>query len=356
MTYTSLAALIILSTLGTSAFVQVIPTPQRISPLHATEAFQRSLLAARLGTNSKENSGTDAVAAPGISAAVDDRKQEQEKFQRSLLEAKFAYDAINAAMATTPTPVAVVAEPALVEEAPVVAEPEPVPEPAAPEPVATATPEPEPEAPKPIIPEPVVVPTPKRVVKPTEFTVPRELGIVPINEATVQFTAGTLGAATGLVLGGPILAAVIAAGFNYLSRKDEDRTTSSTTSAKKVVDTASQTALLGYNFVAQFEKDNKVFDSILKLMENVVDKAKESDSSAGDALVTLESTLGGIASKVEELNDDYDLVGGAGTLLNSVGDLVETSVDKVLDLNDEYKLTDRAGGAVKGAVEKVKEK
>mmetsp|Transcript_15282 Transcript_15282/g.27752 ORF Transcript_15282/g.27752 Transcript_15282/m.27752 type:complete len:356 (-) Transcript_15282:144-1211(-) len=355
MTYTSLAALIILSASGTSAFVQVIPTPQRISPLHATEAFQRSLLAARLGTNSKENGGTVAVAAPGISAAVDDKKQEQEKFQRSLLEAKFAYDAINAAIATTPTTVAAVAEPAPVEEASVVAEPEPVPEPAAPEPVAAATPEPEPEAPKPVIPEPVAVPTPKRVVKPTEFTVPREMGIVPINEATVQFTAGTLGAAAGLVLGGPILGAVIAAGFNYLSRKDEDRTTSST-SAKKVVDTASQTALLGYNFLAQFEKDNKVFDSILKLMEKAVDKAKESDSSAGDALVTLESTLGGIANKVEELNDDYDLVGGAGTLLNSVGDLVEISVDKVVGLNDEYKLTDRAGGVVQDAVGKVTEK
>lgn len=171
-----------------------------------------------------------------------------------------------------------------------------------------------------------------------------------------KVTAGTLGAAAGLILGGPVLAAVGGSIFNYLSRKEEDRSSTTTTSAKKVVDTASQTALLAYNFLAQFEKDNKVVDSLLSMLEKVVDKAKEADSPAGDAIVTLESTLGGIASKVEELNDDYDLVGGAGTMLDSVGDLVEIGVDRVVELNDEYKLTDRVGGVAKGVVGKVTEK
>lgn len=72
--------------------------------------------------------------------------------------------------------------------------------------------------------------------------------------------------------------------------------------------------------------------------------------------MTLESTLGGIANKVEELNDDYDVVGGVGTVLDSIGDLVEISVDKVVELNDEYKFTNRAVDAVKVAVGKVTEK
>ena len=59
---------------------------------------------------------------------------------------------------------------------------------------------------------------------------------------------------------------------------------------------------------------------------------------------------------MEELNDDYDLVGGVRTILSSVGDLVEVSVDKVVQLNDEYKLTDRVGGVVKGTVNKMTEK
>ena len=363
-TSSSLAAFFILSGSGsspTSAFVQVGvgPARQRTS-LHATEAFQRSLLAERLGTTNGVGGGDAPLPS-----------QDHEKFQRSLLEAKLAYDAVDAALSTTATPAVDVAEeePVIpVEEVAavvVMAESEPEPDPAVPVPkpepavVAAATTSPEPEIPKPIVPTPTSEPVkPKRAVKPTEFTVPRTLAIVPINEATVQFTAGAVGAAAGLVLGGPILAAVSASVFNYLSRKDDDAAAASSennakTSPKKIVDTASQTVLLAYNFLAQFEKNNRIFDSTFKLLEGVVDKAKETDSPAGDALVAVESTLGGIVSKVEELNDDYDLVGGAGTLLDSVGDLVEIGVDKAVDLNDEYKLTDRVGDVVKGAVDKV---
>ena len=56
------------------------------------------------------------------------------------------------------------------------------------------------------------------------------------------------------------------------------------------------------------------------------------------------------------MNEDFDFVRGAGTVLNSVGDLVENSVDNVVKLNEEYKLTERVGGVVKGAVAKATEK
>ena len=58
---------------------------------------------------------------------------------------------------------------------------------------------------------------------------------------------------------------------------------------------------------------------------------------------------------MEEWNDDYDFVKGAETVLNSVGDLVEISVDKVVALNEEYRLTERVGGVVKGTVGKLTE-
>mmetsp|Transcript_10548 Transcript_10548/g.23373 ORF Transcript_10548/g.23373 Transcript_10548/m.23373 type:complete len:345 (+) Transcript_10548:97-1131(+) len=344
MVNTSRAALIILSVASpTSAFVQVGPAPQRTFPLHATEAFQRSLLAERFGTTS-----TNGDISPDAEA----KTQENEKFQRSLLEAKIAYDAIDAALAATPAVVDVATPaPTLVEVAAVASEPEQVSEPEPVVVVLAAAATPEPEIPKPVIPEPVAA---NQAVEATGFTVPREFAIVPINEATVQFTAGALGAIAGLALGGPILAALSASIFNYLSRKEEDK--SDTTSPKQIVDKAAYMALMAYNSLAQFEKDNKIVDTTLKLAEKVADKAKESDSPAGDVLVSLESTLGGIANKVSALNDDYDLVGGAETVLDSVGDLVEIGVDKVVKLNDEYKLTDRVGGVMKGTVEKVTEK
>lgn len=415
-----------------SAFVGSRPAAasasRRPSHLHATYAFQRALLAERLGVVAED---PDLPAAPSPPPPLPDAAEEvgttttttttrgvvarrssgdNERFHRALLEAKLAYDAAGAATAPVgdgaageevdatavepvaePEPAAAAAAVAATEPEPIsepvavsepnatvavdvavaepVAQPEPTaavtaaatkPEPVA-EPVAESTAAVAPAVAEPQL-EPVAEPGPRSVVvRTTEFTVPRELAIVPINEASVQFTAGALGGAIGLVLGGPILATVAASAFNYLSRKEDERSTSTSTNretvtAKRVVEEASQTALLAYNFVSQFERDNKIFDSVLRFLERAVDKVKGTDSPAVDAIVALESTLGGIANRVEEWNDDYDILGGVGTVLDSVGDLVEIGVDKVVELNGEYKLTDRAMGVVKGAVVRVTEK
>ena len=341
------ALLLALSASPGSAFLQV-------GPLYNNNIVQRgALLAERVGTNSSPTGGYLSNLSPtspgpaGAGVIETPKKQDNEKFQRALLEAKLAYDAIAAAT----TPAAEVADKtvpsplppplAVIAAEPVPAEPEPVllVEPATEvvsTVIATTTPEPE-------IQKPVILSNKREKVaskQSTEFTVPRELAIVPINESTVQFTAGALGGAAGLIVGGPILGIITASVFNYLSRKEEDKSaaaaasSAASTSPKKIVDTASQTALLAYNYVAQFEKKNKIVDSIFKFLERMTDKAKEADTPAGEALVTLETTLGGIANKVEELNDDYDIVGGVGTVLDSIGDLVEISVDKVVELND----------------------
>ncbi len=202
----------------------------------------------------------------------------------------------------------------------------------------------------------------------TGARVPRELAIVPINDSTIQFTAGALGLTAGLVLGGPILAIFLSATANYLSRKDDaplqsskdndddSAPTVSTSSPKRIVDAASQTALYLYNFLAQFERDNKIVDSTLQLLESSISTAKKQSSETGETIIKIESTLGDITKSAQTLNDQYDLVGGAGTVLNTVGDLVEDSVDRVIDLNEQFRLTERVGGVVTGAVKKVTEK
>lgn len=219
--------------------------------------------------------------------------------------------------------------------------------------IETSAPPPEAFTPPPQ-PEPILIaPTP---LPKTEFTIPRELALVPINEATVQFTAGLLGATAGFLLGGPLLSALLAATSNYLSRKDERTAATNNNneaSPKKIVDTASQTALLLYNFLARIEKENNLVDGTFRVLENGVDKLKATESPAAEVVLQLESTLGNIAKKVEEWNDDYDFVNGAGTVLNSVGDLVEMSVDRVVELNEEYRLTERVGEVVRETVKKV---
>ncbi|KAL3766985.1 hypothetical protein ACHAWO_004959 [Cyclotella atomus] len=400
-----LATLLLLS--SAFAFVPQHGDPPRLQSfqLGATETFQRSLLEARLNPSKKSNgkavpAAETAAAARGPSVDYDATARlayeaagasgEFEAYKLKYLEetsmlmaaknpyvkaeepvavekpaakvsepvargpsvdykaaAKLAYDAAGkpgefaafnakyleetSAMIAKKNPYVKVEEPPKVEAV---------------KPVAS-TPEPQPVAPPP--PAPVPPPAPKAPLPKTSFTVPREFAVVPVNEATVQFTAGLIGASAGFLLGGPILGAILAAATNYLSRKDDEVTQD--TSPKKIVDTASQTALLIYNYLAKFEKDNKIVDTTLKVLEGAVDKAKATET--GSPLLAVESTLGGVAKKVEELNDDYDFVKGAETVLNSVGDLVEISVDKVVSLNEEYKLTERLGGVIKGSLNKL---
>ena len=96
----SLAALSAATT--TSAFVHVVRRSTTINTqraslqLHSTESFQRSLLEERLGggADTSSSSSSNTVLSTG----------EDEKFQRSLLQAKLAYDAIDAALQATTTP------------------------------------------------------------------------------------------------------------------------------------------------------------------------------------------------------------------------------------------------------------
>lgn len=406
---TTVAALLLLSATSSSAFVQVNGPSRRIQSLQATETFQRSLLEAQLKLNAPASSGAAAAeSAPIVSVDYDAAARLTYVAAGSsgdFEEYKVKYLEETSAMMAKKNPYVKAEEPKLEPAPPTPTAPEVQ---TAPTPIvsvdydATARlaygaagkpgdfeafktkyledtsammakknpyikveelkasePKPEPVAvvstppPAPVpAPAPIPQPAPKAPLPKTEFTVPRELALVPINEASVQFTAGLIGATAGFLIGGPILSAILAAASNYLSRKDEE--TSMDTSPKKIVDTASQTALLLYNFLAKFEKENKVVDTTFKVLEGAVDKVKATEG--GSALLGLESTLGGVAKKVEELNDDYDLVQGAGTVLNSVGDLVEISVDKVVALNEEYQLTDRVSSVVKGTVDKLAER
>lgn len=55
----------------------------------------------------------------------------------------------------------------------------------------------------------------------------------------------------------------------------------------------------------------------------------------------VEDALANTQSKINEINEEYDLVGAGQTALGVVGDLVEKAVKKAGDLNEEYMLTDK---------------
>lgn len=171
--------------------------------------------------------------------------------------------------------------------------------------------------------------------------------LVPIKEETIEFTAGLIGGAAGLFLGGPIVAAIGAAAANYVSKSDNE--------AGDIIGTVSKSAIEVYNYLASLDGKYEVLSKAKGSLESALDKLKAQDSVDPDAVAKVEKALASTKSKIVEVNDEYDLVGAGVTALGVVGDLVEKTVKKVSELNEEYSLTDKAKDALDGAVSKAKE-
>jgi hypothetical protein len=171
--------------------------------------------------------------------------------------------------------------------------------------------------------------------------------LVPIKEETVEFTAGILGGAAGFLLGGPILAAIGAATANYISKLDGEPT--------DVVQAVSKSTIQVYNYLTTLDQKYEVLNKAKSSLSKALDKLKNQDSVDAETVAKVESALASTTSKINEINDEYDLVGGATTALGVIGDLVEKAIKKAGELNEEYQLTDKALGSLQGAVAKAKE-
>ena len=170
--------------------------------------------------------------------------------------------------------------------------------------------------------------------------------IVPINEETVEFTAGLLGGVVGFTIGGPVLGAIAAAAANYASKTDAE--------VGEVLSAVSKTSIEIFNYFSKLDSKYEVLDNAKSQLESALEKVKKSDSANPETIDKIESALKNTNSKIREINDEYDLVGTGMTALGVVGDLVEKAIIKAGELNEEYKLSDKATKAIGDAVEKAK--
>jgi phage-related tail protein len=171
--------------------------------------------------------------------------------------------------------------------------------------------------------------------------------LVAIKEETVEFTAGLIGGAVGFSIGGPVLGAIGAAAANYVSKTEDE--------AGEIVGAISKSALEVYNYLATLDSKYEVLSSAQSSLEVALDKLKSQDKVDPAAIEKVESALASTTAKIEEINDEYDLVGSGMTAFGVVGDLVEKTVKKVGELNEEYELTDKAQAALSTAVDKAKD-
>lgn len=175
---------------------------------------------------------------------------------------------------------------------------------------------------------------------------PQTTAIVPINEETVEFTAGILGGVVGFSLGGPVLGAIGAAAANYASKTDAE--------VSEVLTAVSKTSIQIFNYFSKLDSKYEVLDKAKSQLETALDKVKANDNANPETIQKIESALSSATSKIEEIDDEYDLVGSGMTALGVVGDLVEKAIIKAGEINEEYQLSDKAIVALGDAVDKAK--
>ncbi|KAL7557147.1 hypothetical protein ACA910_002429 [Epithemia clementina (nom. ined.)] len=171
--------------------------------------------------------------------------------------------------------------------------------------------------------------------------------LVPIKEETVEFTAGLVSGAAGLILGGPVLGAIAAAAGNYISKSEGD--------VAVVVKSVAKASIEVFNYLAALDSKYEALGKAKNSLDDALTKLKSQPNVDPETLTKVEKAISSTKKKVSEINDEYDLVGGGMTALGVIGDLVEKAVQKVGELNKEYKLSDKAVVSLKGAVEKAKE-
>ena len=164
--------------------------------------------------------------------------------------------------------------------------------------------------------------------------------LVAVNQNNIEFSAGTIGGAAGLFLGGPVLAALLGGTTNYLARKDVD-------AASDAVKGAATKGIEVYNYISKLLTDNDVSGKISSAVSSNADP---------DTLDTIESTLKTVSDKA----DEFAVVDIAAKALGVTGDALEKVIDAALgyaEENDVYskvaKASSEAASKAKAAVEQA---
>jgi len=182
----------------------------------------------------------------------------------------------------------------------------------------------------------------------TSSTMPSYVALVPVNEASIEFTSGLLGGALGFAVGGPVLAAIVAAATNYVSRNNKGEVT-------EIVQTVSKSTIQVYNYFAKLDAKYEMLEGARKSLQNALDDLEKSKTVDPKVVEQTEKALENTKKRLEDLNREYDFVNAGSVAFGVVGDLVEKAVNTIGDFNSEYQLTERARISIQDGVAKSKQ-
>ena len=164
--------------------------------------------------------------------------------------------------------------------------------------------------------------------------VPKGGQLVAVNQNNIEFSAGTIGGAAGLFLGGPVLAALLGGTTNYLARKDVD-------AASDAVKGTATKGIEVYNYISKLLTDNDVSGKISTAVSSNADP---------DTLDSIGSTWKTVSDKA----DEFAVVDLAAKALGVTGDALEKIVDAALGYADENDVYSKVKAASSEAASKAK--
>lgn len=187
--------------------------------------------------------------------------------------------------------------------------------------------------------------------KASSRAIPKDSAIIPINEATIEFTAGVIGAVVAFALTlNPAFAVVSAAAANYISKKDD------LGELNELVQSVSKASLSTYNWFAKLDAKYMMLGKITESLDRSLDSLKKSGGSNGESIDKIEKALAQTSKQLQQLAEETDLFEGGKQALGAFGEILETGIDKTVDANREYKLTERAANAAKTVAKKTMNK
>ena len=164
--------------------------------------------------------------------------------------------------------------------------------------------------------------------------VPKGGQLVAVNQNNIEFSAGTIGGAAGLFLGGPVLAALLGGTTNYLARKDVD-------AASDAVKGTATKGIEVYNYISKLLTDNDVSGKISTAVSSNADP---------DTLDSIGSTWKTVSDKA----DEFAVVDLAAKALGVTGDALEKIVDAALGYADDNDVYSKVKAASSEAASKAK--
>ena len=167
--------------------------------------------------------------------------------------------------------------------------------------------------------------------------------IVPVEKETVESAASVTGAVVGFLVAGPVGSLIAAAFSNWLVKKDNDGGEALRGVGKAVVD--------AYNYLNKINSKLDVTGKVSSAIGDVVEKTAAESESAASAKATLTE----FTSKAQSVITEYDLATKASALAKASVELSGQAIEKLDELNNQYDLVGQVKAKTGEVVSKIQE-